>query len=72
MYEYNENDIRNNGIHTFDDAEQEELYYKMLHTLFYCGFYAADNKDCDPCHFLTEQEQNVYESALDFYNSIPF
>ena len=51
MYEYNENDIRNNGIHTFDDA---------------------DNKDCDPCHFLTEQEQNVYKSALDFYNSIPF
>lgn len=34
MYEYNENDIRNNGIHTFDDAEQEELYYKMLHTTF--------------------------------------
>ena len=47
MYEYNENDIRNNGILTFDDAKQEELYYKMLHTLFYCGFYAADNKDCD-------------------------
>ena len=43
-----------------------------IHTLFYCGFYAADNKDCDPCHFLTEQEQNVYKSALDFYNSIPF
>ena len=34
MCEYNENDLRN-GIHTFDDAEQEELYYKMLHTLFY-------------------------------------
>ncbi len=34
MYEYNENDIRCNGIHTFDDAEQEELYYKMLHTTF--------------------------------------
>ena len=41
MYEYNENDIRNNGIHTFDDAEQEELYYKMLHTLFYSCYQKA-------------------------------
>ena len=71
MCVYNENDLRS-GIHVFDDAEEEELYYKMLHTLFYHGFYAADNKDCDPCHFLTEQEQIVYKSALDFYNSIPF
>ena len=72
MYEYNENDICNNGIHTFDNAEQEELYYKMLHTLFYRGFYKAYNKDFNPCNFLTAQEQSIYKSALDFYNEIPF
>ncbi|WP_294402094.1 hypothetical protein [uncultured Ruminococcus sp.] len=71
MVNINENDL-DNGIHSFDDAEQEKLYYKMLHTLFYRGFYAADNKDCDPCHFLTVQEQSIYKSALDFYNEIPF
>ena len=71
MCEYNENDLRS-GIHVFDDAEQEELYYKMIHTLFYRDFYATDNKDCDPCHFLTEQEQSVYQKALDYYISIPF
>ena len=63
MVSINENEL-NSGA--------DELFDKMISVLRQRGIYAADNKDCDPCHFLTEQEQNIYKSALDFYNSIPF
>lgn len=63
MVSINENEL-NNGV--------DELFDKMISVLRQRGFYAEDNKDCDPCHFLTEQEQNIYKSALDFNNSIPF
>lgn len=63
MVSINENEL-NNG--------DDELFDKMISVLRRRGFYAEDNKDSDPCHFLTEQEQTVFKEAIDFYNEIPF
>ncbi len=63
MVSINENEL-NNG--------DDELFDKMISVLRHRGFYAADNKDSDPCHYLTEQEQTVFKEAIDFYNEIPF
>ena len=63
MVSINENEL-NSGV--------DELFDKMISVLHQRGFYAADNKDSDPCHFLTEQEQTVFKEAIDFYNKIPF
>ena len=71
MVEFNENDIFKCD-YIPDDAEQNELYCKMISVLRMRGFYADDNKDYDPCHFLSEQEQIVYKRAIEYYNSIPF
>ncbi|MBR6983964.1 MAG: hypothetical protein IKH75_10660 [Ruminococcus sp.] len=59
----NENEL-NSGV--------DELFDKMISVLRQRGFYVEDNKDFDPCHFLTEQEQTVFKEAIDFYNEIPF
>lgn len=63
MVSINENEL-NNG--------DDELFDKMISVLRQRGFYAADNKDSDPCHFLTKQEQTVFKEAIDFYNKTPF
>ena len=63
MVSINENEL-NSGV--------DELFDKMISVLRQHGFYAADNKDSDPCHYLTEQEQTVFKEAIDFYNEIPF
>lgn len=63
MVSINENEL-NNG--------DDELFDKMISVLRQRGFYAADNRDSDPCHFLTKQEQTVFKEAIDFYNKIPF
>ena len=63
MVSINENEL-NNGV--------DELFDKMISVLRQRGFYAADNKNSDPCHYLTEQEQTVFKKAIDFYNEIPF
>ena len=63
MVSINENEL-NSGV--------DELFDKMISVLRQRGFYAADNKDSDLCHFLTEQEQTVFKEAIDFYNEIPF
>lgn len=62
------NTINDNTISSGDN----ELYDKMLSVLRQRGFYAEDNKDYDPCHFLTEQEQTDFKSAIEYFNSIPF
>lgn len=49
-----------------------ELYDKMLSILRQRGFFADDNKDYAPCHFLTAQEQSAFKSAIEYLNSIPF
>ena len=54
------------------NSSADELFHKMITVLRQRGFYADDNKDHDPCHFLTEQEQTVYQSAIEYYNAIPF
>ena len=63
MVSINENEL-NSGV--------DEFFDKMISVLRQRGFYAEDNKDSDPCHFLTEQEQAVFKEAIDFYNEIPF
>lgn len=63
MVSINENEL-NNG--------DDELFDKMISVLRRRDFYAEDNKDSDPCHFLTEQEQTVFKETIDFYNEIPF
>lgn len=60
--------INENELNSGDD----ELFDKMISVLHQRGFYAADNKDYDPCQFLTEQEHTVFKEAIDFYNEIPF
>ena len=62
------NTIIDNTISSGDN----ELYDKMRSVLRQRGFYAEDNKDYDPCHFLTEQEQTAFKSAIEYFNSIPF
>ena len=63
MIEHNENYLR---------IDIHELYDKMISILRQRGFYDEKNKDFDPCHFLTEQEQIDFEDAIGFYNMIPF
>ena len=48
----------------------EELFDKMISVLHQYVFYSADNKNTDPCHYLTEQDQTVFKEAIDFYNEI--
>lgn len=60
--------INENELHSGVD----ELYDKMISVLRQRGFYAEENKDYDPCHFLTEEEQTVFKEAIEYYNSIPF
>lgn len=62
------NTINDNAINSGDN----ELYDKMLSVLRQRGFYAEDSKDYDPCHFLTEQEQTTFKSAIEYFSSIPF
>ena len=63
MVSINENELNN---------DDDELFDKMISVLRQRGFYAADNKDSDPCHYLTKQEQTIFKEAIDFYNKIPF